>query len=58
MSSFTDRLLQEIAAAPSRADAMQIVQRAMPEIDALGPEAADALKVKIANILAELPDTE
>jgi hypothetical protein len=58
MPDFQSRLLQEIAAAPSRADAMAIVQQAMPQIQALGPEAEDALMVQITDALAELPDEE
>jgi hypothetical protein len=58
MSAFTTRLLQEIAAAPSRTDAMAIVQQAMPQIRALGLKAANALMVKITDALAELPDDE
>jgi hypothetical protein len=56
--SFRTRLLQEISAAGSRQEAMQIVQAAMPQIRALGLKAANALMVKITDALAELSDEE
>jgi hypothetical protein len=37
---------------------MQIVQQTMPQIQALGPEAADAFMVEVTDPIAELSDEE